>query len=109
MSIDLNLLDDQALDALISEAETLKVSRRKAHLKSVRNEIIRLAQESGLDLQELMDGADKIKPSKVVKKVAAKYRATTDASLTWTGRGRKPAWVESHLAAGGTMEDLVIA
>lgn len=108
MTINLSLLDDKELDALISEAEALKVSRRKEHLKSVRHEIIRLAQEAGLDLQELVGATDKIKSTKPVKKVAPKYRDNNDESLTWTGRGRKPSWVETHLAAGGSLDDITI-
>lgn len=37
----------------------------------------------------------------------AKYRGPNGE--TWSGgRGRKPQWVTSHLAAGGNLEDLAI-
>ena len=41
------------------------------------------------------------------KKVAPKYRGPNGE--TWTGRGRKPAWVEAELAGGKTIEQLLIA
>ncbi|HPU52953.1 MAG TPA: H-NS histone family protein [Burkholderiaceae bacterium] len=40
------------------------------------------------------------------KKVAPKYRSP--AGDLWTGRGRQPAWVVAELAAGRTLEDLLI-
>jgi ribosome modulation factor len=38
--------------------------------------------------------------------VAARYRHPSDTSLTWTGRGRKPAWVQNWLDNGGSLDDL---
>jgi DNA-binding protein H-NS len=40
--------------------------------------------------------------------VAPKYRNPGDASQTWTGRGRQPAWVAEALAGGARLEDLAI-
>jgi DNA-binding protein H-NS len=37
--------------------------------------------------------------------VPMKYRKGMDS---WSGRGRKPNWVTSHLANGGKIEDLLI-
>lgn len=37
---------------------------------------------------------------------AVPYRHPDNADLTWTGRGRKPAWVEAWLEDGGTLDDL---
>lgn len=46
------------------------------------------------------------KPGKKAKPgAAAKYRCARTGS-TWTGRGLKPAWVNAHLAAGGTLAEL---
>ncbi|MBK7416327.1 MAG: H-NS histone family protein [Dechloromonas sp.] len=41
-------------------------------------------------------------------KVKVKYRHPEDASLEWTGRGRKPKWVEAWLVSGKNMEALGI-
>lgn len=40
--------------------------------------------------------------------VAPKYWKLDDHSLTWSGRGRQPKFVQEHLAAGGTLEELAI-
>ena len=41
-------------------------------------------------------------------KVAPKYVNPGDSSLTWTGRGRKPRWIQEHLDAGKELSDLEI-
>ncbi len=37
-----------------------------------------------------------------------KYRNSLDPNLTWSGKGRKPAWVVTYLGNGGTLEQLLI-
>jgi DNA-binding protein H-NS len=34
------------------------------------------------------------------------YRNPLNSAETWSGKGRKPAWVEAALAEGKTLEDL---
>lgn len=43
-------------------------------------------------------------PRKAAKGGAAVY--SNGAGLTWSGRGRRPAWVNEALAAGKQLEDL---
>lgn len=38
-------------------------------------------------------------------KVATKYKLGTQA---WSGRGRKPKWIEDHLAKGGKLNELLV-
>ncbi|SFR08182.1 H-NS family nucleoid-associated regulatory protein [Poseidonocella sedimentorum] len=60
------------------------------------------AKEFGYSLDELLNksgGKDKNPP---------KYRHPEDPTKTWTGRGRKPAWVIDWIDAGKDVEDLAI-
>ena len=41
-------------------------------------------------------------------KGVAKYQSRIDPNLTWTGRGRKPEWILTFLANGGTLEEMEI-
>lgn len=60
------------------------------------------AREFGFNLSELTAG-------KLTRgKVAPKYANPADPALTWTGRGRKPHWVQEHLDAGKKLEALEI-
>lgn len=49
---------------------------------------------------------DDIFPKKARKFRVAKCQHPHDASLTWSGMGRKPAWVLRWIEGGGTMEEL---
>jgi DNA-binding protein H-NS len=42
------------------------------------------------------------------KSVKIRYRNPDNFSDTWTGRGRKPKWVEALLESGKTLEDIEI-
>ena len=44
-------------------------------------------------------------PNRNTQTVAVKYRL---GEFTWTGRGRKPKFVEDYLAGGGTLEELLV-
>lgn len=50
----------------------------------------------------------KSKAGKSGSKVKPKYRSTTDDKLTWSGRGRKPKWVEAWIDAGRSLDELLI-
>ncbi|MCD0493834.1 H-NS histone family protein [Chromobacterium violaceum] len=39
---------------------------------------------------------------------AVRYRHPEHENQTWTGRGRKPQWVQDWLNAGGTLEELAV-
>ena len=60
------------------------------------------AREFGFNLADLTAG----KPAR--GKVAPRYANPQDPEATWTGRGRKPRWVQEALDAGRTLEDLEI-
>lgn len=72
-----------------------------------RREAIQAAEEAarahGFNLSELT-GATPRKGGTV----APKYAHPENPTLTWTGRGRKPRWVQENLDAGKSLEDLLI-
>lgn len=63
------------------------------------------AKELGFNLGELLATS---KPKAKRGKVAAKYAHPENPDLTWTGRGRKPKWVEAALADGKNLDELAI-
>lgn len=85
-----------------------EIKRREKEDKTrIRKELEALAAKSGYSLDELLGEASE-KARKVSKPVAVKYRHPADATLQWTGRGRKPKWIEEYLATGGTLEAMTI-
>ena len=104
--MDLHTLSLAELHELNNQASA-EITRRES---AERVEALRKVQElmalHGLSADDL---AKKGKVSAVRKPVEAKYQHPSDASLTWTGRGRKQLWVQAHLDNGGTLEQLALA
>ena len=56
---------------------------------------------------EAIPSAAVAEADKPTRKVAAKYR-NPETGNTWTGRGIRPKWIEAALAAGKSLDDLLI-
>jgi DNA-binding protein H-NS len=89
--MDINL-EDMSLDELkaLHKDLTKAISNYEARKKrQAAHELAELAEQHGYSLAELLESVNtKRKP------VAPKYRHRENHELTWTGRGRKPAWFE---------------
>lgn len=108
-------MSDGELRALMQQAkETLKerITRRL-------DEFQQLAQEAGFEVTLKKMGEGDARPrrrSQVAeadgahhrREVAPKYRNPGNPTETWSGRGRKPRWVEQQMAAGRGLSDLLI-
>ncbi|UTH74725.1 H-NS family nucleoid-associated regulatory protein [Chromobacterium sp. IIBBL 290-4] len=101
--MDLSTLEFTKLVELKSEVEN-EIKRREVEEKAkAKKQIIELARAYGLSVEEVL--------SKTVvarKPVEAKYRHPENTELTWTGRGRKPAWVQAWVDGGKSLEQLAI-
>ena len=102
-------MDFQAMDYVellkLKEQLDAEIKHRESEEKlKARKQILDLAKTYGLELSDLLSkgGAAVRKPAE------AKYRHPDDANVTWSGRGRKPHWVEKWLAEGKSLEDLAI-
>lgn len=101
---DLNILslpDLKKLQRDIAKAIETYDHRQKATALSVLEE---KAKEFGYTLADLF--ANVIGKSKTKKPIDAKYANPADASVTWSGRGRRPRWFLEAVAAGKTPESL---
>lgn len=81
--------------------------REEQEKKKVLDEVKALAEARGFSIDQLIGGAKEAKV-RVSKPVAIKYRHPDNATLTWTGRGRKPQWVEAWLGQGRKLEELAV-
>jgi DNA-binding protein H-NS len=62
------------------------------------------ANEMGFSLADLTGMAAKSKPASIPK-----YAHPENPSITWTGRGRRPAWITEALDAGRSLDEFLIA
>lgn len=86
-------------------ASELKV-REVQEKENLRQEIMAKIAACGFSLEEVMPSGKKIRSAG--QKVAVKYRHPQDASLEWSGRGRKPQWVVAWIEGGNALESLLI-
>lgn len=99
----LEAMSYQQLMALQDRIQSAIAAKRENHRMTVRQEIEALAKEAGFRMEDLF-ASRKGKPARMVPGV--KYRHPDDASLTWTGRGRRPKWL---VGAGGNIERFRVA
>ena len=104
MAIDLSKLNRKELLELQSQVnQALKDAELKAK-QDARVAAEKAAAEFGFSLDDLgASGAGKKKTLGV-----AKYRNPKNPEETWTGRGRKPRWLNEAIAAGVDISDLEI-
>lgn len=97
------------IDQLTKEAEKIRQSELSAAIADIKAKM----SQYGISVSDIR-GRETAPRSPVKrraasgsrKKVAPKYRGTNGE--LWTGRGRRPAWVEAELAKGRSMADLAI-
>ena len=79
---------------------------RKAEIASVVADIKSKMQEYGITVADLSSGARGSRAKGAT--VAAKYR-DPETGDTWTGRGKRPRWLQARINAGRTLESFLIA
>ncbi len=107
-NIDLSGYNLSELKGLQHDIDKEIKSRQHQDLQKAREQILAIAQELGVSVEELLAaGGKKLKGSKG-QKVQARYQNPGDNSQTWTGRGRQPKWIAEGIAKGKTLDDFRI-
>ncbi|ATG37841.1 putative regulatory protein, H-NS histone family (plasmid) [Phaeobacter piscinae] len=105
MSIDLSGMSTADLVALSKQIEARKELVQKESLQNAYAEMQKVSSKFGVALDDVIS----LHNGKGKKtKSPAKYINPEDPTQTWTGRGRKPEWVHAALAAGQSLDDLMI-
>ena len=92
------------LEDLQVELDAARAAKASAEREAVKARLIQEAKDAGFSIEELFG-----KGRKSGGKVAPKYRNPKNAAETWTGRGRRPLWLEAALKKRGSkIEDFLI-
>ena len=110
--MDLSNLKTKDLHELIEKAKKRISEIEKSEAIEVRAKLFALAKEHGYDAAQLIGGSSTAKVAsedaeKVRRPAKAKYQDPASGK-TWTGRGLKPLWVRATLAAGNSLESVLI-
>jgi DNA-binding protein H-NS len=100
---DFSLPELQKLQRAIARAIAGFDKRQKQTVLSALEE---KAREFGFALADLFSSVVG-KPAKRAK-AAPRYANPADASVTWSGRGRKPRWFSEAIAAGMSPESMAV-
>lgn len=103
-----SLMSSSELQSLREEIDS-ELTRRESKLKAIE-EIKRMAQEKGLKMEELLTelGGSKVRTKRDSAPVAPRYRNPDNKVQTWSGRGKRPLWLNAALKAGRSLDDLRI-
>ncbi|MFN2378169.1 MAG: H-NS family nucleoid-associated regulatory protein [Candidatus Binatia bacterium] len=66
-----------------------------------------VARSLGLDEEKLRSHFAKPRRKPGRAKAPRKYANSHQPDQTWSGRGKRPAWVREHLAGGGSLDELI--
>lgn len=106
---DLSLPELQKLSTKVARELAKREAAGKAGLlKRMRA----LARAQGLSLAEVLGtkpAPHAEAPAKRKQRLPAKYMHPSNRSLAWSGRGRRPAWVDAWVAQGGALDALQTA
>lgn len=102
--IDLEGMDLKDLKDLRAKLDRAISSFEDRKMMKAREELEAFARDRGYNLGELAALAT----VKKRKPATAKYANPANSDETWSGRGRRPRWIEEALASGRSLDDLAI-
>ena len=110
--IDWTEYKDEDIQRFIRELEAEQNKRRAEKRNALKGQISDMLKAEGLSLSELFPqpGKARVQPKGKSPAEAAKvkYRNPDNVSQTWTGTGRKLAWITEALSSGKTLEDFTV-
>lgn len=105
MSVDIDAMSLPDLIQLQKDLVPAIKQRQRKEKTSLRKQMEELAKKSGFTFDEVISTT---KTNKKMSKVKPKYANPKNPEQTWTGRGRKPKWVEEALSKKKKLSDLSI-
>ncbi|MDR0735756.1 MAG: H-NS histone family protein [Zoogloeaceae bacterium] len=106
--MDISTLGLADLKTLLREIPREIKRREAAERVKVRRELEELAHARGFSLSDILPEIPVRRVGKRGGAVEIRYRHPQNSAETWSGRGRKPRWVEDWLAGGGTLAGIKV-
>jgi DNA-binding protein H-NS len=104
MSVDLNSMSRDELAELSRAIDKRMVELDQERRRQALDEMSAIAKKHGLSLNDVMPAGKGAKR----RAAAPKYRHPENPEVTWSGRGRRPSWVNEALEKGRSLQDLAI-
>lgn len=94
------------LKALQKDVEKAIADYQSRKRKEAIEAVKAAAKEHGFSLSELSGGTATKKGK--MSKSPPKYRHPQNPEMTWTGRGRQPAWIKEALEDGRSLDEFAV-
>jgi DNA-binding protein H-NS len=105
-TIDLSKYSMEDLKKLSEKIDKEMERQRKTSVLKARSRMEQIADELGLTVEEVLSFNKRKKAAKTSGK--PKYRNPNDPDQTWTGRGKRPRWLQEALEKGAQLDDYLI-
>ncbi|RLK50845.1 DNA-binding protein H-NS [Alkalispirillum mobile] len=105
--MDLSGYSISELNKLKTDIEREVRQRRKQQAKEAQRELKAVADKYGFSLNELVGNASTGGGQKA--KAKAVYQHPEDPSKTWSGRGRRPRWINEWEQQGRDIDELRVS
>ncbi|WML91334.1 H-NS histone family protein [Thiothrix lacustris] len=102
-NVDISNLSVAELEKLKGSIDSAIANRRDGELLNLRQAIDDMIEEAGFTLDEVLQ----VRTTKK-RAVKAKYSNPNNPEETWSGRGRKPVWVQEWVAAQHDLNECLI-
>lgn len=102
--VNLAKLSKAELDALENELAVAKRARAESEIQELRDEVTALIAKRGYSFGDVFGKGTGRKTGPV----KPKYRNPKNPGDTWTGRGRRPRWLEAELKKGKSVNSFLI-
>jgi DNA-binding protein H-NS len=96
------------IDDIITKAQAAKNAKRQAGLKDAFKKLQAMAQELGVSVEQILEAGNMSTTKSNTQKLPDKFRDPKDHTLTWSGRGKPPRWMEAALQQGKSKADFLI-
>jgi DNA-binding protein H-NS len=103
--MNLDAMSHEELTALRKDIDIALKSLSERKRKAALDDIGAILKKHGLSMSEVI-GSEKKRAK--AKSGAARFRHPENAALTWTGRGRQPAWYREAIEKGVAPSDMQI-
>ena len=106
--IDLSKMSLVELRQLSREVDVELKRKEEEEQRRVLEEMKRLAGSIGKTIEEVLRIEEKQKNKGRRPPKDPQYRSTRNPNLTWSGRGKQPAWIKEELEEGRSLEELKV-
>ena len=106
--IDLSLYSIEELKTLVDKARREITLKERDRLQEVRDRIEKLASGLNMSLEEVMGQKPQSHTAGKVRSSEIRFRNPANPAQTWTGRGKRPRWLQQALEQGARLEDFTV-